>query len=99
MNRRAFLIQGVMATLGLTALPAASALALLPGALGTVTAPAPDYAYTEEEVIEDILGYVESWDKELHGHDFKELLFRHLVTEKTGMSYSEFSDHYGKRLG
>ena len=99
MNRRAFLTKGVMATLGLAALPAASALAHLPIALGVVTAPTQDYDYTEAEVMEDIVSSVESWAQERPGHDFKELYFRHLVTEKTGMSYSEFSDHYGKRLG
>ncbi len=94
MNRRTFLIQGIVATLGLTALPAAaSALAQLPVALGAQKAPTPDYLYTEAEVMEDILSYVAWWDEDLPGHDFKELLFRRLVTEKTGMSYSEFSNH------
>ncbi len=100
MNRRAFLIQGIVATLGLTALPAAaSALAQLPAAFGAQKAPAPDYVYTEAEAMDDILYYVDDWDQDLPGHDFKELLFRHLLTEKTGMSYSEFSDHFGKHRG
>ncbi len=100
MNRRTFLIQGIVATLGLTALPvAASALAQLPVALGAEKAPATDSVYTEAEAMDDILYYVDDWDQELPGHDFKELLFRHLLTEKTGLSYSEFSDHFGKHRG
>ncbi len=100
MNRRTFLIQGIVATLGLTALPvAASALAQLPVALGAEMAPATDSVYTEAEAMDDILYYVDDWDQDLPGHDFKELLFRHLLTEKTGLSYSEFSDHFGKHRG
>ena len=96
MNRRAFLINGITAVLGLAALPAASTLAKLPVALGAEKAPGTDYVFTEAEALEDILGYIDEWDEDLRGHDFRELLVRRLVTEKTGTSYSEFSGHYEK---
>ncbi len=100
MNRRTFLIQGIVATLGLTALPvAASALAQLPAAFGHEQLPFTDSVATEAEAIDDILEYVGDWDEDLPGHDFKELLFRRLVTEKTGRPYSEFSDHFGTHRG
>ncbi len=100
MDRRTFLINGIVATLGLTALPvAASALAQLPAAFGAEKAPATDSVYTEAEAMVDILEYVDDWDEDFPGHDFKELLFRRLLTEKTGMSYSEFSEHHGTHRG
>ena len=96
MNRRAFLIKGVLAAVGLTALPAASALANLSVALQAKEAEVTDGVPTEAEVMEDILLYVESWDEELPGHNFRELLFRRLVGEKTGLTYGEFINHLWK---
>ncbi len=96
MNRRAFLINGIVATLGLTALPTASALAKLPSTLELEKEVVTPCEATEAEALDDILDYVESWNENLPGHDFRELLFRHLVTEKTEMPYSTFSDHYEK---
>ncbi len=96
MNRRNFLIKGVLAAVGLTALPAASALAKLPVALGAHQPGVGDFVATEAEAIDDIVDYVKFWDEELPGHDFRELLLRRLVREKTGMSSSEFSHHYWK---
>lgn len=96
MNRRAFLINGIVATLGLTALPAASALAKLLVPREAQKGAATECEATEAEALDDILGYIDEWDEDLPGHDFRELLVRRLVTEKTGMSDSEFSDHYEK---
>ncbi len=85
MNRRDFLIKGVLAAVGLTALPAASALAQLPVALGTKEENIPACLATEAQAIDDILDVVKFWDDELPGHNFRELLLRRLVTEKTGI--------------
>ena len=95
MNRRNFLIKGALAAVGLTALPAASALAKLPVALGAHQLGVGGFVATEAEAIDDILDYVKFWDEGLPGHNFRELLFRRLLEEKTGMSYGEFSHHYG----
>ena len=96
MNRRAFLINGIVATLGLTALPAASALAKLPVTLGAKEEDATECEATEAEALDDILDYIDEWDEDLPGHDFRKLLVRRLVTEKTEMSGSEFSGHSEK---
>ncbi len=96
MNRRAFLIKGVLAAVGLTALPAASALAKLPVALGAHQPRVGGFVATEAEAMDDIMDYVKFWDEGLPGHDFRELLLRRLVREKTGLSYGEFINHLWK---
>ena len=74
MNRRAFLMNGIMASLGLAALPAAAALAKLPVPLEAEKEDATECLATEAEVLDDILGYVDEWDEYLPGHNFRELL-------------------------
>ena len=86
MNRRTFLVRGIVATLGLTALPAVSALAKLPVTRQAEQKDTTVCEATEAEALDEILEHVQYWDEKLPGHDIKELLFQRLVRAKTGLS-------------
>lgn len=90
MDRRSFLINGILATIGLTALPPTSALAKWPGTFEAREEDATAYETTEAEALDDILEYVQFLDARLPGHNFRELLLGRLLREKTGLSSSEF---------
>lgn len=88
MNRRAFLKHSWVATLGLAALPIASALRLSAG-----TARAQDdeiannlasYNLTEEEVIDLTLNYADSYADALPGVNLRESLLSRLLKDKAG---------------
>lgn len=91
MNRRTFLFNGVLATVGIATLPAAPALAKLSEVVRDRNEDIPASKATEAEAIDDILDYVGFWDEDLPGHNFKELLLKRLLQEKNGLTDSEMS--------
>lgn len=91
MNRRAFLFNGVLATVGIASLPAAPALAKLSEVVRNRTEDIPASMATEAEAVDDILDYIGFWDEDLPGHNFKELLLKRLLQEKTVLTDSQMN--------
>ena len=86
MDRRTFMRQAVVTTLGAIALPVASALSLLAGSRSAqswesaVSDELPQLS--EREVIDLTLTYAESWQGALPGVDLREALFQRLLKER-----------------
>ena len=81
MNRRTFLLKGMLATAGLTALPAASVFGKYSHQILSQEDNIPASLATEDEAVQDIVEYVHSWEKDLPGRKIRELVVKRLLSE------------------